>query len=431
MKNLRILLVFALLGSFTSLHAQQNQDELKRRIQSLPPSTHPDTIIRLKNRYIEKLVSVQGYQEILEMYEGMDSLIAANPDKLQHETLYRFKFIKASISLNTGNFPLAQKQLAALKPLANSPYYEVPLYKSYGTYYLWKGEHPDSALYFFRKAIALYARNSLPRNLAVAVGDALGNIGLLYFDQARYDSAIYYLEDAAKLFTQHGFKQSALNSKLNLGSILASAKRYEVATTYFKEVYEDTEEVGYEADIKYYALTNWLRTVLDRGVKDDSLMQLVVETFPKTNQPQFMRSRFEMAHALAEYEKLQENHVKALEFTQEALAAGKAVASPGEILQALALAGDIQIRLNEPQKALIHLEKALELEQYGNPIELRALYNNLRKAYGALDDAKNTVAFTDKYLAVVDSINKQQVTEQLAEQEVRFKTEKKSKKTAS
>ena len=108
-------------------------------------------------------------------------------------------------------------------------------------------------MYFYRNATAIYTRDSLPNELAVTVGNILGNIGILFFDKANYDSAIYYLEDAAQLFTQYELTHSALNSKLNLGGILASAGRYETAAEYFKEVYHETEEGG----MKYYALTNW------------------------------------------------------------------------------------------------------------------------------------------------------------------------------
>ena len=62
---------------------------------------------------------------------------------------------------------------------------------------------------------------------------------------------------------------------------------------------------------------------------------------------------------------------------------------------------------------------------YANLVEKRALYNNLRKTYAEVGDLENTVKFTDQYLAVTDTINKKQITEKLAEQEVRFKTQKK------
>lgn len=298
------LLLFA--GTFSLLHAQQSK--LGEYIQSLPTGTHPDTLLRLKLKHVEEFVNAQDYQRVFVMYTEMDSLVAAHPNEFQYRNLYQFKFVKVSTSLTVGNLPLAQKQIAELIPFVHGAYYEVPFYKVRGTYYQYEGQQPDSALYFFQKAITLYEPDSLPRELVPAAGGALGNIGIMFFDEGNYDSALHYLEQATQLFTKHDLRHSALNSKLNIGGILASAKRYETAAEYFKEVYESTDEVGYEADMKYYALTNWLRTVLDRKAEDYRLKQLVLETFQKTDQPQFMRSRFEMAHALAEYEKLHEKY---------------------------------------------------------------------------------------------------------------------------
>ena len=82
------------------------------------------------------------------------------------------------------------------------------------------------------------------------VGNALGNIGLIYSDQGELDEALKYHQEALAIHKEVGYRQGEANQLGNIGLIYSDQGDLAAALKYLKEALEIFEAHGFAREVE-------------------------------------------------------------------------------------------------------------------------------------------------------------------------------------
>lgn len=116
----------------------------------------------------------------------------------------------------------------------------------------------------------------------------------------------------------------------------------------------------------------------------------------------------------------------ALNYSLKALQIAEEMKEPGSISTLLSNIAIIYLDMNKPEMCLLYAEKAYkETKKYGNKDMLKYSYFTLTSAYKANGNYKKALFYKEKYMELKDSFFNTTSTQQIADMQTRYETEKK------
>jgi signal transduction histidine kinase len=317
--------------------------------------------------------------------------------------------------INTG-LPLAQKE--------KNKYMQSVFNEYTGRIYVGKAMY-DSALFYFDKALklAIEAKNSY-QEMSVYT-----SFSVAYGNQGMYNELLEYQLKALKVAEKSNDKQGIQTALGNIGSAYSALQDNERAILYSERALALAEELNhvtgishshYSLGASYYNLKNFEKA-------EEHLLK-ALETGRQLHFNKVMESSTLIA--LSElYSEGLKDMLKAEKYIKEGLAIAEQLYNPALTANAYkGLANIYRIRENY-KECDVAATKSWELDSINMDMGINTTAN-LVYANIQLGNKKKATFFFDKYDELVHKYNEKSLHESLAEQEVKYETEKKELKIA-
>lgn len=251
----------------------------------------------------------------------------------------------------------------------------------------WNRGYYQTALDLFMQTLQL--NDNLEPRYRIPASTPYNNVGLIYQELGLYEKALEY-------------HQKALDIRLSDPKLLA-----QVSTSY--------NNIG----ICLYHL--------GRLAEAEEMYRKGIDIARKN---QFTRQYYDLLGNLVNTLIAQDRLSEALKVVQEILDPKTKVALPEKfIMNQHAAAAGVLIQLNQPHKALEHIQKALQILEEQPELEHYAsmVYNNASAAYYMLGNTKLGKAYNDKMKEVLENKFSKRNADAIAEIEVKYETAEKER----
>ncbi|MCF8450535.1 MAG: tetratricopeptide repeat protein [Taibaiella sp.] len=213
----------------------------------------------LGDYYYENHNYVRAFEYYLKSYDYYHNLYSGEfPDMSESQ----LALAGAYYTFNDYNKSLRYSKEIALNGTKKAPWTDILIHDMVGTSYL-KLHQFDSAVLYFQKTFALAPTYHSIRGATAWKGVARGKIGLVYFEQGKYQEAVPYLKDGVALCSEGNdpvnvapFAVSLFNIYLSQGDV-AEAKQYLLMAQ--QATYNSKKLQNYHK--LYMALSSYYRSV--------------------------------------------------------------------------------------------------------------------------------------------------------------------------
>ncbi|WP_169513414.1 tetratricopeptide repeat protein [Flexithrix dorotheae] len=291
------------------------------------------------------------------------------------------------------------------------------------------------------------------------------NIGLIYKNQADYDEAISYYLKALDLAKQENDLKNTADALNNLGTVYRRVGKYETAIDYFIQALKVKEEMGdkkgvaaingnlgnlyldhseYDKALHYYQAANTLFVDLGiRKLEAVSLSNIGLVYFYKNNLKASLehhKKALPILTELGEYSEIanclndigsiylkENNYALAIQTFQQGLKSFKAAGSKNMLYMAETYnnLGELYIKVGDFQSALEYLESGRAIANDIDNLSLKKdIYRNLALFYEKTEDFEKAYLNHKLFTSYKDSIYNLEKTQQIAEIETKYETEK-------
>ncbi len=284
------------------------------------------------------------------------------------------------------------------------------------------GSTPEETQQYGQEALALAQKLNYKKGIA----SGYKTIGISFHVRGNYDQAIeYYLKDV-KIMEEIGDKANIASSYNNIGIIYRNQGNFELALGYYHKSLKIFKEIPNKKGIAT-AYSNIGLTYSDRenadGALEYNLKSLNIRE--EINDKKGMASCYNnigiIYENLEKFDLALEYHLKSLKIEEEL---GNAIG----IATSYNNIGIIQIRLRKYDPATDYLHKGLQiaLEIGAKDKEIES-YGALSDVYEEKEDYKQSLYYYKRYNAVKDMVFNEKKSEQIAEMQTKYETEKKEK----
>jgi two-component system, sensor histidine kinase and response regulator len=252
------------------------------------------------------------------------------------------------------------------------------------------------------------------------MGYVLENIGWIYYRKGNYYKALEISTEALQINQEFGDKKQMAKCLNNLGAINSEQELYAIGIDNFKKAYKLAKEID-QKDIMSRSLNNVAYIFLKMNQLDSSrhyVQRAINENINDKQRSAFaQRILGDIAFEKSDYKGALVNYEVCLTWANE---------QNNNFLKTSTLyrLGKVYLKLNNPDQALIYLNRNLPIAQkFGYRIELENTYRYLGDAYATKKDFSRAYEFQGKYYALHDSTTKQKNSEQIAIIQTKYDSE--------
>jgi serine phosphatase RsbU (regulator of sigma subunit) len=238
------------------------------------------------------------------------------------------------------------------------------------------------ALFYYLKA--LHIQEAIGNRKGML--SASGSIGNVFLDMRQPDEALKYFQQALQISRELKNKRGMASVLISLGTVYSDKKDYKKGLEYCLQSLEIFKEIGYkEAEATCY-----------NNIADSY-------------------------HKMKDYQ-------KAMYYVSKAYDTYKEIGNVYGMALALNNLGDFYTSTGYPDKALAYYQRGLEQAKLiGAGDRIIAAYKGISVSYKKMGKYKEALEVNEKYQKLNDSVFNTENSQQIAEMQTRFETEKKAK----
>lgn len=284
-------------------------------------------------------------------------------------------------------------------------------------------EQYDKALENYRKARDIQSREED----YVEEANTLHNMGLVYRDKGKYETALSYLFKSIELDEKYNKEPDIANSYDAIAIIYFFLKKYELAMKYFQNAFEIRKEKNdhYGMSISY----NNMGIMYKNQGKYEKSLQYFNKALEKKR---LLKNDKGIANSLSSigdnYIKLAQ-YDKALKSLHEALAINKELGMNKGRSSCLFKIGVIYETKENFKAALKYYQRAYRLaKEIDAKINMKEALGSIADLYKKIGNYKQALQANEEYITLQDSIFDTEITEKIAEMQIKYDTAQKEKK---
>jgi signal transduction histidine kinase/Flp pilus assembly protein TadD len=276
----------------------------------------------------------------------------------------------------------------------------------------------DSALQVFQTALAYYKRN---KNLE-RTGVLNENIGMIHLHRGELKTALSFFLEAKTSFESAGIRNKLASVYLKIGRVYSETGDFVEAEKWYQKGKLLSLEAG---DFQTAAIAiNAMGIMFKNQQKYEEALQHYLEVINIADRIKNKNLLLAVYGNIGNVYQQLGNYRKALEFHQQALPLAIQLNNPLQIAHEEFGLGDACKGLSDYTGAVKHFEKALPVFQASQAwSDLLVTYQGLIEANNGLKKYDRSVIFYEKYIAIRDSLNKNELNSALDSLKVKFKTE--------
>ncbi|PKP18710.1 MAG: hypothetical protein CVU05_12980 [Bacteroidetes bacterium HGW-Bacteroidetes-21] len=323
--------------------------------------------------------------------------------------------------------------------------------------YSFERKHPDSAIYYYEKAISIANKNlidasnnspSLKITFQKLKANSLRYIGIVLYESGTFDQAIKYvlksLEIYEQLIAKDKDKKQIIDCKngmtrcfIPLGNIQYDQGNFDKALEYYFKALKIHEELG-NIQEKSGCYVNIGNVYYDEGLLDKSnefylkALKIAEELDDKKSMSKCYNNIGNLLLSLGKYDEGIEYYLKSLKIKEEfddqyGIAMVNANIAQLHVLIADSLYPNASTKRNEHlQAALNYGLKAIEIARKIKAVPLEnPAANTLMSVYKNLKNYQKGLEYAEVYIATKDSMFKEEKMQAVTNAEKRFESEKK------
>ncbi len=368
-----------------------------------------------------------------------------NEDTVRFNAL--FNFVKKGYLKNKPDSALYFLKLGEeFTKIKNLEFENTKIITAKASIYMTKGKF-NEALVLYNKALVIFKAYKNEKE----VQNINNNIGFCYFYKADYKNAIIYLTKAMKYSDKVNDKEFQAKSYINVGAVYKETKEYEKALNYYLQGLDLYQDIGSEKGISttlsniatiYSAKEDYIKSMefnkksLNRklAVGDQYLIavsyfNIAINYLSLDTIPEYIEKIGEEKQLIANdsRETIRSiNQQEALDYYEKALAIGREINNDFLISLTHLGLGDLYYQKKEYKKAIKYSTIGLKgLKNIGSkPYEIEAL-NLLYLIYKDKGNSNAALDMYEHYIELRDSIDNEENTKEILEQEYKYSYEKK------
>jgi signal transduction histidine kinase len=247
----------------------------------------------------------------------------------------------------------------------------------------------------------------------------LGNIGIIYVDQANYPKAMEYYFQSLKLAEKTGNKPAEAGALSNIGVVYFSQKKYEQALDYFSRSLKKKEAAGNKAGTM--TTLNNIGNVYTGQEQYAKALEFYSKSLQIARELKNEKMiAIDLINMGVVYKEMQEYN-KALEFYNEANVLNKKLHNTRSVAAALGNIGVLYQRIKNYAKAEEYLKSAIRLSDSLGLVDYTAQFE---RDYYEVDSARGNSASAlmhyKRYMAALRSIENNENTRKQTQQEMNY-----------
>ncbi len=276
----------------------------------------------------------------------------------------------------------------------------------------------DSALQVFQTALAYYKRT---KNLE-RTGTLNENIGMIHLHRGELKTALTFFLEAKSSFEIAGIKNKLASVYLKIGRVYSETGDFAEAEKWYQKGKLLSVEAG---DFQTAAIAiNAMGIMFKNLQKYEEALQHYLEVNEMAGRIKNKNLLLAVYGNIGNVYQQLGNYRKALEFHQKALPVAIQLNNPVQIAHEEFGLGDACKGLSDYAGAVKHFEKALPVFQASQAwSDLLVTYQGLIEANNGLKKYDRSVIFYEKFIAIRDTLNKNELNSALDSLKVKFKTE--------
>jgi two-component system NarL family sensor kinase len=351
--------------------------------------------------------NVDSLKTVLKTSKGQDQI------KTLIELCWEYRFTNADTARGYGLEALRMARLAKDRAL------EVEALHNIGITHEAQG-NLDEALKFQMEALAI--REQLGD--AVRTANTLNNIGIIYDEKGDYKEAFEYYYKAHTIYEKAGDKAKIAMVSVNMGIVLKAQADYRAAVTYYRNAMNVYKELGNRfGSAACYANLGSVYFYLPHYDSSLYYSLLATQEFEAQNIAQFLPTT--ICNAGMAYDKLGRKK-EAREYMLRAVALDEKYDSKKELAFALIYLADIYRRDHAFEDAKSNASRglaiAISIDAQEQVMEARQALSDIYRDQGRFREALDQYVL---HTAIKDSLFKKEKSNQLAELQTKYDTEKK------
>ncbi len=262
------------------------------------------------------------------------------------------------------------------------------------------------------------------RHDSLGIAAVFHDIGTVHLYQGNYDKALEFLLKSLRIEERHGDKQRIGDGYLNVGDVYASMKKFDQALGYYFRYLELNR--GYGKLDAVSDIQNNIGNVYAQKNENDSALLYLNEGLKTAHAN---GNKDAIANSFSGLAKVYFNihdYEKSINYYKQALAIHEELGFKEAITNALNNLSNLYIELKNYREALDYAKRSLGISvEIGAKQSIANAYLNLSEAYNGLNDFRNAYKNHELYSIYNDSLLNEKSSEQVAEIQTRFETEKK------
>jgi signal transduction histidine kinase len=276
----------------------------------------------------------------------------------------------------------------------------------------------DSALQVFQTALAYYKRNKNGERTGVLNE----NIGMIHLHRGELKTALSFFLDAKSSFESAGLRNKLASVYLKIGRVYSETGDFSSA----EKCYQTGKLIAVESgDFNTAAIAiNAMGIMFKNQQKYETALKYYLESNEMAGKIKNKNLLLAVYSNIGNVYQSLGNYRKALDFHQQGLAVAEQLNNPVAVAHEEYGLGDAFKALADYSRAVKHFEKALPVFQASQASsDLLVTYQGLIEANNGLKKYDRSVIFYEKYVAINDSLNKNELNSALDSLKVKFKTE--------
>lgn len=254
----------------------------------------------------------------------------------------------------------------------------------------------------------------------------LSNLGINEYEMGNYNKAINYHLEAYKLREKISDSIGVAKSETSIGNIYFIQKNYTKALKYYRNAVKINQKLNFPFQIGILQNNIGLIYLAKKDYKQaEQFFEKAYKTTIKINDIEGQADAF---IGLGEVQLFKKNYDEAAKFINASLAIYEKLNYKKRMAECYQMLGSMSVEINQLEKAFYYFNKQLILaKEIGNKENIKTGYKSLSDYYKRKKNYKQALAYYELYSSVKDSLLNEANSKNLAEQEIKFQTEKKQK----
>ncbi len=287
-----------------------------------------------------------------------------------------------------------------------------------GSLYFYASNY-DSSLFYHQQALEIRLRINDPKGL----GASYNNIGQIYDDQGKSKEALDYYLKAVKYFDQANFQLGTAIAYTSIGNLYYYQHDWDNAFTYFSKGLEINKLLGNQRAIM--SSYNNLALVYEEKGDTNKAIELDLKAIAIARTEEFTSSLMVGLNNLGEIYFGKNNLPMAMKLFRQSIQICDSIGEESKKISPVANLGNCFIKLNMPDSAIVYGKEGLRLaRKTGFMHAVMECYEILANAYKKKNDFETAYDYRINFEQARDSVFSQDKSDQLAEMQTRFDTEK-------